>query len=261
MLTPALTATPATAAAVMPEPTPAMALEPTAPPTLQPVPPPAPTVEPASAAPNGAPHQINLLDTGAPRRIDWLGSGVGLLALAATLGASALITGVLARTAAQADASAAADEQTLAALGAKAALAERSAPSPAAVELARLRAIDASQRRIRAALAPRLARDGGGYSEYLLALSRQGTAALWLTRFSIGADKRALQIGGRMTDPHQLPDYLRHLDAEPLFHGRDFAQLTLKAVEPGTPTGDGPVAAAGYVEFMLSSTTVAADAP
>ena len=244
---------------------PALTLEPTLAPlpnsAAPPVPPPALPAPPAPPAPKSPPHQVNLLDTDTPRQIDWLGSRVGLLALAATLAAAALAAATLAWATARANAGAAVDEQALATQRAMAAVAARAPPSPATAELARLRATDAGQRRIQAALAPGLAHDSGGYSGYLLALSRQGTAALWLTRFSIGADAHALQIGGRMTDARQLPEYLHRLDAEPLFQGRDFAQLTLKAVAPGAPTADGPGDAAGYLEFTLSSTTVAADAP
>lgn len=88
--------------------------------------------------------------------------------------------------------------------------------------------------------------DGGGvgrtegYADYLLALSRQsakGGNALWITGFKVLPDGQ-LELQGRMNDARALPDYLRRLNEEPLFRGRSFAQLNVKA-------GD------SYSEFLL----------
>lgn len=119
-----------------------------------------------------------------------------------------------------------------------------------AAELTQLRALEADRSRLRAAIDSGMAGHTTGYAAYLAALSRQATAALWLTGFSVGADGRSLEIVGRMTSPSQLPGYLRRLNAEPLFSGREFAELTLKT---GEAAGVGDSLAPGYVEFALRS--------
>ena len=98
-------------------------------------------------------------------------------------------------------------------------------------EFARLGAAEEEEQRIRAALDAGQAGVSQGYANYLLALSRQAQEGLWLTRFAIAPDSRSLELGGRMTDPRQLSNYLRRLKAEPLFNGRQFAQLSLKSIE------------------------------
>lgn len=83
-----------------------------------------------------------------------------------------------------------------------------------------------------------------GYADYLLALSRQaarGGNALWITGFKVLPDGQ-LELQGRMSDARALPDYLRRLNEEPLFRGRSFAQLSVKA-------GD------SFSEFLLLAST------
>ena len=199
------------------------------------------------------PQHINLLDASLQRRRETLGSTTGLVAVLATFGASVAIALTLQSFSAKSQAQSVALEQDLAALQARVAALGTPAPSRQAIELARLRAIDAGQRRLRAALDSGQAGSTRGYSEYFLALSRQTQGALWLTGFTVAADGRALEIGGRMTDPRQLPDYLRRLNGEPLFKGREFAQLNLKTVELAAPLS-------GYAEFALRSTPGAPEA-
>ena len=119
---------------------------------------------------------------------------------------------------------------------------ERTPPSRHAAELQRLRAEEAGQRQVHAVLESGAAGRTQGYAEYFKALSRQAQPTVWLTGFSVSADAAALELQGRMTDPHRLPDYLRHLNSEPLFKGRTFAQMSLKAVEPAA---SGAAGAAG----------------
>ena len=199
------------------------------------------------------PQHINLLDASLQRRRETLGSTTGLVAVLATFGASVAIALTLQSFSAKSQAQSVALEQDLAALQARVAALGTPAPSRQAIELARLRAIDAGQRHLRAALDSGQAGSTRGYSEYFLALSRQTQGALWLTGFTVAADGRALEIGGRMTDPRQLPDYLRRLNGEPLFKGREFAQLNLKTVELAAPLS-------GYAEFALRSTPGAPEA-
>jgi Tfp pilus assembly protein PilN len=127
-------------------------------------------------------------------------------------------------------------------------------PSTATIELQRLRQAEAGQRQMRTAIASGSAGRTQGYSEYFTALSRQAQPALWITSFAIAADGAALELQGRMADPRVLPDYLRRLNTEPLFKGREFAQLSLKSVEPSA------TAAGGYTEFALRGLPAATDA-
>ncbi len=177
------------------------------------------------------PHQINLLPAIPERRLDVLGSTAGLVAVVATLtlsiGATSVFKVLSARTAARAEVV----ERELAAAQAKVGGASSPVASPLAAELARLRAAEAAQQRVRVALASGQVGVAHGYSSYLFALSRQAQDGLWLTRFDIAPDSRSLELAGRMTDPGQLPDYLRRLKVEPHFNGRQFAQLSLKSIQ------------------------------
>jgi Fimbrial assembly protein (PilN) len=204
-------------------------------------------------------HQINLLDPGFRHLHKPPGSTAGLVALLASLGLAAAIALTLSALGARASDQAGAAELALGTLQAQSA-ASGALPSGQVSELARLRTVEAGQRRIRAALDPALAGGVQGYSGYLLALSHQSSNTLWLTGFGVAPDGHSLEISGRMTDPRQLPLYLRRLDAEPLFNGREFAQLSLRTVEPGATTGDNVPVAASYVEFALRSTVAAAEA-
>jgi len=192
------------------------------------------------------PQHINLLDASLQRRRETLGSTTGLVAVLATFGVSVAIAMGLQSFSAKSQTQSAALEQDLAALQVRASALGASAPSRQAVELARLRALDAGQRRLRAALDSGQAGSVRGYSEYFLALSRQTQGTLWLTGFTVAGDGRALEIGGRMTDPRQLPVYLEHLAAEQLFRGRRFAQLEIKALAANEQT-----AHANVSEFSL----------
>lgn len=198
-------------------------------------------------------HQINLLGDQGERPSAPPGSKAGLVAIAISIGVVMALGLVLNELGARAAAQVSAGEQALASLQAQVATARSAQPSGETAELARLRAQVEGQRRTRAALDPGHGAAPRGYSGYLVALSQQSSATLWLTGFSVAPDGISLEIDGRMTDPHQLPVYLRRLDAEPLFSGREFAQLSLKTVAPGT-IGEAGAVASGYVEFALRST-------
>jgi hypothetical protein len=203
------------------------------------------------------PQHINLIDANLlPRRERFASAGAALV-MGATLAVSIALALGLNAMSAQATAEAAANEQALAALQARVATVGTAPPSRPTAELARLRAVEAGQRRIRTALDSGQAGGVQGYSEYLLALSRQTRSNLWLTAFSVAPDGRALELGGRMTDPRQLPDYLKRLNAEPLFKGREFAQLSLKAIEPAPASDTGTAAA--YAEFALRAAAGASE--
>lgn len=120
----------------------------------------------------------------------------------------------------------------------------------AVAELARLKAADAIQRRVRAALDAGAAGGREGHAEVLLALARQASGQLWITGLGVSDDGTAIDLEGRMTDSSVLTDYLRRLNAEPRFKGRPFAQLTLRGV-------DSNGAALPYTEFALRSAPAA----
>jgi Tfp pilus assembly protein PilN len=197
------------------------------------------------------PQQINLLDASLQRKRQTLGSVAGLIALVVTLGASAALALGLHAMSAQSLELAQITEQQLSTLQARVVAVGRVAPSRQAAELARLRSIESGQRRTRAALDSGQAGGTQGYSGYLLALSRQSQGRLWITGFSVAPDGHSLELDGRMTDPRQLPDYLRRLNGEPLFKGREFAQLSLKTIEPGATTGAAANSDPAYTEFAL----------
>ena len=122
-------------------------------------------------------------------------------------------------------------------------LSGRSVP---ALELAQLRAMEAGQRRISAALNAGIAGASEGHAEYLEALARRASPTLWITGFSMADDGSSIELAGRMTDASAITDYLRSLNAEPRFKGRPFAQLSLKSIET-------PGAGSAYTEFLLLS--------
>lgn len=120
-------------------------------------------------------------------------------------------------------------------------------------ELARLKALESGQRRIRAALDAGVAGSREGHAEYLVSLARQASAQVWITGFSVSEGGEALALDGRMTDASALADYLRGLHAETRFRGRPFAQLNLQAV---TGSDGQPL----YTEFSLRATAPASSA-
>jgi len=120
-------------------------------------------------------------------------------------------------------------------------------------ELARLRALDASQRRVRAALDAGAAGVRDGHAGLLMALARQASGQLWITGLAVSDDGQAIDLEGRMTDSSVLADYLRRLNDEPRFKGRPFAQLTLKAAGNGGER-------LPYTEFSLRSAPAGAAA-
>ena len=203
------------------------------------------------------PQQINLLDASLQRQhatLARLTAPIALTALIATLGVSATLALGLQAMSSRALAQSQASEQALAATRTRVAQSGRAAPAPDATELAQLQAVEAGQRRLRAAIDAGQTGATQSYAGYLLALSRQTQPGLWLTGFSVAPDGRALEISGRMTDPRQLPDYLRRLNGEALFKGREFAQLSLTTVTPAAASDS--ALRTGYTEFALRSAAV-----
>ena len=126
-------------------------------------------------------------------------------------------------------------------------------------ELNRLRGVEQALSRVQLALQ----RDTGGpnparYVDYFHALARHTHAALWITGFAVSADGRALELKGRMLDASALPDYLARLNAEPVFKGRRFEQLSVTTV-PRETGGGNTDAPALTTEFVLRTAGAPAD--
>lgn len=115
----------------------------------------------------------------------------------------------------------------------------------AELELAQLRALESSQRRIRAALEAGVAGTREGHAGYLAALARQANGQVWITGFQVTEGGGQIDLEGRMLDSAALTDYLRRLNSEARFRGRPFSQLSLHTAQ------DGNGGALPYTEFTL----------
>jgi len=207
-------------------------------------------------------QHLNLLDEAMRPRRERFSSVDGLRALAALLVVIGLVNAGLRLAADRAAQAAQAAQQELSALQSHpvAATAVAGAPSPA--ELATLQRRYASTQQVYTAIQSGAAGSVQGYSHYLTALARQsqnlGGRALWITELSIAADGSGLDLLGRMTDPRVLPEYLNHLNGEPLFRGRSFAQVSLRALPlageldgNALAHGAGDAPPSGITEFAL----------
>ena len=191
-------------------------------------------------------QQINLLHAGLVRRSEPFNSAHGAVAVVGAVVLAAAGAYALQLQAAQRAERADALERDTQSLQQRAAeVAAAPLLSPAATELQQLRRAEAGQRQLRAAIASGSAGRTQGYAEYFTALARQAQPALWITGFAIAADGVALELQGRMADPRLLPDYLRRLNSEALFKGREFSQLSLKSIDASA------TASGGYTEFAL----------
>ncbi len=106
-----------------------------------------------------------------------------------------------------------------------------------------------------------------GFAGHFQAFAQLASQQVWLTGVRINSSG-LLEIRGRAHDAGQIPVYIGRLNDVPVFHGRSFATLTMKAVQEAAPTtatvpttpaapaasAPGNVAAAiQYVEFDLAS--------
>lgn len=95
-----------------------------------------------------------------------------------------------------------------------------------------------------------------GFSDYLRGLARQTVQGLWLTGFAVGPGGNGLEVRGRMLVVDRLPEYIKRLNAEAIFKGRQFVSLDISRPEK---TG-GAAVGTPYAAFVLTSAaaTVAA---
>lgn len=117
-------------------------------------------------------------------------------------------------------------------------------------ELSRVRGIEQAIAKVQASLrGPAEGASAPAYSAYFEALANQAHGALWITGFSVSSDGQSLELRGRALDASAVPDYLARLNAEPVFRGRQFSQLSVNTVS----SEGGTDAAAVLTEFTLRS--------
>lgn len=203
-------------------------------------------------------QHLNLLDEAMRPRRERFSSVDGLRALAALLVVIGLVNAGLRLAADRSALAAQSAQQELMALQSRPAAAAAVAGAPSPSELAALQRRYATTQQVFAAIQSGAAGSVQGYSPYLTALARQsqnlGGRALWITELSIAADGSGLDLKGRMTDPRVLPEYLNHLNGEPLFRGRSFAQVSLRAL-PLAGELDGGALARGAADALPSGVT------
>lgn len=142
---------------------------------------------------------------------------------------------------------------------------ERQPDAGLAAELKRAEALLATRQALELALPARDAVMTNGFSEHFRAFARQTMEGVWLVGFSIDGASGAMEIDGRAVSPELVPVYIRRLTEEPAFHGRSFAALDVKRLDPPA-RADAPKAAdaarfaaqhpddPGHVRFLLGST-------
>lgn len=139
------------------------------------------------------------------------------------------------------------------------ALAERNARKPDGSPDARLAELDGqlfSRQQVLEALKSGVVGTTAGFSEYMLALSRQGMTGVWLTAFDFAAGGNDLTLSGRALSPDLVPVYLQRLTQEAPLQGRQFASMVISQPTRGSDSGDagkGTRVAPAYIEFEISS--------
>jgi Tfp pilus assembly protein PilN len=191
-------------------------------------------------------QQLNLLDARFAPRPQRLSARHGLMALATVVLLSAGAVQGLRWSADSTRAEAREIERQAAPLRARRLLLLAQSSGPLADDLARIRQVEAGQQRIVQALAAGAAGAREGHADYLEALARRASPALWLTGFSVSEDSKIIELTGRMSDTRAMASYLRSLNEETRFRGRGFAQLSLNAVDT-----QGQLLP--YTEFTLTS--------
>lgn len=94
-----------------------------------------------------------------------------------------------------------------------------------------------------------------GFADYLRGLARQSVRDLWLTGFSVGQGGEGMEVRGRMLVADRLPEYIKRLNGEPIFKGRQFVSLNiLRSDKTGAANAGTPHSA-----FVLTSVPAGAD--
>lgn len=209
-------------------------------------------------------QQINLYNPALRRRREWL-TLANVLALAAVFGLALFAAGLLLQQQAGAKqvAAQALDARLVVARAEAAQLAAALAPNAsqdaASRELADLKQQVAVRQEVLAALQGGAGFDALsgqptlGFADYLRGLARQTVSGLWLTGFSVAQGGHGMEVRGRMLGVDRLPEYIRRLNGEASFKGRQFVSLNIaRPDKAATPPGATP-----YASFVLNA--VAAD--
>ncbi|HET6720815.1 MAG TPA: PilN domain-containing protein [Rhodocyclaceae bacterium] len=212
-------------------------------------------------------QQINLYNPALRRQRVWLTLG-NVLVLAALFGLGLVAAGlVLHRQAAARQATVQALETRLVAARAEtfqlgAALSGDAASAAAKRELAELRQQLATRSEVLAALQGGAGIDSVrgqstvGFADYLRGLARQTVSGLWLTGFSVAQGGGGMEVRGRMLAVDRLPEYIKRLNGEVTFKGRQFVSLNISRADKAS-TG---AAGTPYSAFVLTATPEAKDA-
>ena len=137
--------------------------------------------------------------------------------------------------------------------------AERSARKPVASPDAKLAELEAQlhgRQQVLEALQSGAVGATAGFSQYMLALSRQSVADVWLTAFDFAAGANEVTLTGRALSPELVPTYLQRLTQEAPFQGRRFASMMIsRPAREGEAAGGAKDArgALPYIEFEISS--------
>ena len=207
-------------------------------------------------------QEINLLPSVAPRKAFRAASAQGA---AAGIGAAAVLAVLLAAyenhllQAVQREAQGVERAVKEARAAYEKAAAERGARKPDAspdVKLAELEAQLHGRQQVLEALQSGAVGTTAGFSQHMLALSRQTMAGVWLTAFDFAAGANEVTLTGRALSPDLMPTYLQRLTQEAPFQGRRFASMVISQPARGGEAEVGAKGARGappYIEFEISS--------
>ena len=115
-------------------------------------------------------------------------------------------------------------------------------------EITRLESVIAAKSRIKEILESGAFANTEGYSEYLMAFSRQHVSGIWLTGFDIGGAGEKLTLEGRSTVPELVPQYMQRLASEDALSGIEFQVFRMER-----PEEDAKIRAPGYIEFLVTT--------
>ncbi len=140
-------------------------------------------------------------------------------------------------------------------------VAERAARKPDAAPDAQLTELEGQLRgrqQVLEALQSGAVGTTSGFSQYMLALSRQSVTGVWLTGFDLAAGASEVTLTGRALSPDLVPKYLQRLTQEAPLQGRQFASMVIS--QPARPSESaesdkGARSPPPYVEFEISSGT------
>lgn len=70
-----------------------------------------------------------------------------------------------------------------------------------------------------------------GFSAYFQGLANQPISDVWLNVIHFDAQQDLINFEGSTFKPDEIPDFLQHLQKQPVFHGRSFAKLIVEKSE------------------------------